>query len=66
MCEVPLPNGRRADLVAIDPKGQLIIVEIKVARADLLLLDEPSFGLAPLMVRELLTEPRPLQYGQSV
>ena len=36
MCEVPLPNGRRADLVAIDPKGLLTIVEIKVSRADLL------------------------------
>ena len=35
MCEVPLPNGRRADMVAIDPRGQLTIVEIKVSRADL-------------------------------
>lgn len=35
MCEVPLPNGRRADLMGIDPKGQLTIVEIKVSRADL-------------------------------
>jgi len=36
MCEVPLPNGRRADMMAIDGKGSLTIVEIKVARADLL------------------------------
>jgi hypothetical protein len=36
ICEVPLPNGRRADMVAIDPKGRLIIVEIKISRADLL------------------------------
>lgn len=36
MCEVPLPNGRRADLMAIDARGQLTIVEIKVSRADLL------------------------------
>jgi hypothetical protein len=36
LCEVPLPNGRRADMVAIGPKGQLAIVEIKVSRADLL------------------------------
>jgi hypothetical protein len=36
LCEVPLPNGRRADMMAIDPRGQLIIVEIKVSRADLL------------------------------
>jgi hypothetical protein len=35
LCEVPLPNGRRADMVAIDARGQLIIVEIKVSRADL-------------------------------
>ena len=36
LCEVPLPNGRRADMMAIGPKGDLIIVEIKVSRADLL------------------------------
>ncbi len=36
ICEVPLPNGRRADMMAIDGKGQLVIVEIKVSRADLL------------------------------
>ena len=36
LCEVPLPNGRRADMMAIDGKGQLVIVEIKVSRADLL------------------------------
>ena len=36
LCEVPLPNGRRADIVALDAKGRIHIVEIKVARADLL------------------------------
>ena len=36
ICEVPLPNGRRADMMAIDGKGGLTIVEIKVAKADLL------------------------------
>src|SRR4029453_12430413 len=36
ICEVPLPNGRRADMMAIDGKGQLVIVEIKVSKADLL------------------------------
>jgi hypothetical protein len=36
ICEVPLPNGRRADIMAVDPKGILTIVEIKVARSDLL------------------------------
>jgi len=36
VCEMPLPNGRRADLMAIDSKGCFTIVEIKVAKADLL------------------------------
>ena len=36
LCEVPLPNGRRADMMAINARGQLIIVEIKVSRADLM------------------------------
>lgn len=36
ICEVPLPNGRRADMVAVDSKGNLAIVEIKVARTDLI------------------------------
>jgi hypothetical protein len=36
ICEVPLPNGRRADMMAICGKGMLTIVEIKVSRADLL------------------------------
>jgi hypothetical protein len=36
ICEVPLPNGRRADLMGVDPKGNLTIVEIKVVKADLL------------------------------
>lgn len=35
ICEMPLPNGRRADLMAIDSKGGLTIVEVKVAKADL-------------------------------
>ncbi|HEY1606158.1 MAG TPA: MmcB family DNA repair protein [Allosphingosinicella sp.] len=36
LCEVPLPNGRRADMMAIDAAGLITIVEIKVSRADLL------------------------------
>lgn len=36
ICEMPLPNGRRADLMAIDSRGDFTIVEIKVAKADLL------------------------------
>jgi hypothetical protein len=34
--EVPIRNGRRADLMGIDARGSVVIVEIKVARADLL------------------------------
>jgi hypothetical protein len=34
--EVPLGNGRRADLMGLCPKGQVTIVEVKVSRADLL------------------------------
>ena len=36
MTEVPLDGGRRADLMAVDARGQIVIVEIKVSRADLL------------------------------
>ncbi|MDF7774191.1 MmcB family DNA repair protein [Sphingomonas sp. AOB5] len=36
MAEVPLSDGRRADLMALDSRGNIIIVEIKVSRADLL------------------------------
>ena len=34
--EVPLGNGRRADIMAIDARGCITIVEIKVSRGDLL------------------------------
>ena len=34
--EMALKNNRRADLMGIDARGQVIIVEIKVARSDLL------------------------------
>ncbi len=34
--EMPLKNGRRADLMGVDTKGLVVIVEIKVARGDLL------------------------------
>jgi len=36
LSEMPLRNGRRADLMGVDPKGQVVIVEIKVQRGDLL------------------------------
>src|SRR6218665_6600 len=34
--EMPLRCGRRADLMGIDAQGAIVIVEIKVSRADLL------------------------------
>jgi len=36
LAEVPLDGGRRADLMALDARGRIVIVEIKVARGDLL------------------------------
>ncbi len=36
IAEMPLRNGRRADLMGIDARGHVIVVEIKVSRADLL------------------------------
>ncbi len=36
LCEVPLPNGRRADLAALGPKGEIWIAEIKSCAADFL------------------------------
>ena len=36
LAEMPLRNNRRADLMGIDGTGHIVIVEIKVARADLL------------------------------
>ena len=34
--EMPLRCGRRADMMGIDAKGRIVIVEIKVSRTDLL------------------------------
>ena len=34
--EMPLRNGRRADLMGVDAKGRIVIVEIKTARGDLM------------------------------
>jgi len=59
--EMALPNGRRADLMGIDARGLLVIVEIKVSRADLLgdakwpeyldYCDRFYWGLAPVLDR---------------
>jgi hypothetical protein len=34
LAEVTLPNGRRADLMALGPKGQIFIVEVKSGLKD--------------------------------
>ncbi|MGI4730394.1 MAG: MmcB family DNA repair protein [Janthinobacterium lividum] len=34
--ELPVDGGRRVDLMALDGRGQIAVVEIKVSRADLL------------------------------
>jgi hypothetical protein len=34
LAEVPLANGRRADLLALDRSGQITLVEVKSCRAD--------------------------------
>ena len=62
--EMPLRSNRRADLMGIDAKGQVVIVEIKVSRADLLgdgkwtdyldHCDRFYWGLAPHLDRSVL------------
>jgi hypothetical protein len=64
--EMPLRGGRRADLMGIDAKGMLIIVEIKVARGDLLgdakwtdyldHCDRFYWGLAPHLDRSCMDQ----------
>ncbi|HVF94508.1 MAG TPA: MmcB family DNA repair protein [Sphingomonas sp.] len=36
IAEVPVDGGRRADLMAIDARGQIVIIEVKISRADLM------------------------------
>lgn len=64
--EMPLRCGRRADLMGLDAKGHVVIVEIKVSRADLLgdakwpdyldYCDRFFWGLAPGLDRRCLDE----------
>jgi hypothetical protein len=64
LAEMPLRSGRRADLMGIDAKGRIVIVEIKVSRADLLgdakwpdyleYCDRFYWGLAPHLDRTCL------------
>jgi hypothetical protein len=68
LTEMPLSIGRRVDMMGVDPKGMIIIVEIKVSRVDLLgdgkwfeyldHCDRFFWGLPPgLDSAPLLTEP---------
>jgi hypothetical protein len=78
LAEMPLRNGRRADLMGVDPKGCIVIVEIKTARADLLgdgkwpdyldFCDRFFWGLPPELDRTCLDAPefRPERCGVIV
>ena len=64
LAEVTLPNGRRADLLAIGPKGQIVIVEVKSSVEDYRVdqkwgeyapfCDAFYFAVAPHFPREIL------------
>jgi len=64
LSEMPLRSGRRADLMGIDARGAIVIVEVKVSRADLLgdakwtdyleYCDRFYWGLAPGLDRACL------------
>jgi hypothetical protein len=66
LAEVTLPNGRRADLMALGPKGEIFIVEVKSGiddfRVDLKwpeyrpYCDAFAFAVAPEFPREILPE----------
>ena len=61
LSEMPLRCGRRADLMGVDAKGRIVLVEIKVSRADLLgdgkwpeyleFCDRFYWGLPPSLAR---------------
>jgi hypothetical protein len=66
LCEVCLPNGRRADLMALGPKGEIVIAEVKSGPEDyhtdrkwpeyLPYCDAFYFAVAPEFPREILPE----------
>jgi hypothetical protein len=66
LAEVTLPNGRRADLMALGPKGQIFIVEVKSGvddfRTDLKwreygpYCDAFAFAVSPEFPRQILPE----------
>ena len=66
LAEVTLPNGRRADLMALGPKGQIFIVEVKSGIEDFQVdlkwpeyrpyCDIFAFAVSPEFPREILPE----------
>lgn len=66
LAEVTLPNGRRADLMALGPKGEIFIVEVKSGVDDfrvdvkwpeyLPYCDAFAFAVAPEFPREILPQ----------
>lgn len=66
LAEVTLPNGRRADLMALGPKGEIAIVEVKSGVEDyrvdrkwheyLPYCDRFAFAVAPEFPREILPD----------
>jgi hypothetical protein len=66
LAEVSLPNGRRADLMALGPKGQILIVEVKSGVEDFRTdqkwweyrpyCDAFAFAVAPEFPRQILPD----------
>ncbi|MGA0605718.1 DNA repair putative endonuclease MmcB [Phenylobacterium sp. VNQ135] len=66
LAEVTLPNGRRADLMALGPKGEVFIVEVKSGVDDfrtdqkwheyLPYCDAFAFAVAPEFPRDILPD----------
>jgi hypothetical protein len=66
LLEAPLPNGRRADILALGPKGDLLIVEVKSSLEDYRAdgkwpeyqpyCDSFSFAVGPDFPRHILPE----------
>jgi hypothetical protein len=66
LSEVVLPNGRRADIMALGPRGEIAIVEVKSSLDDyrtdrkwgeyLAYCDAFSFAVAPEFPRAILPE----------
>ncbi len=64
--EAPLPNGRRADVMALGPKGDIVIVEVKSSLEDYLadrkwteyapFCDAFYFAVSPEFPRDLLPD----------